>query len=114
MSEEPYVLGYDRVEIPAPRPDMTELIEAVARGIRDSDAWRTWKSERAHTESAQAALTAITDAGYRIVKDEVVAWMLEWQNVNTGKPMRATTIGKPEAVIGEVLTPLYAALGGEK
>ena len=49
---------------------MTELIEAVARAIRDSDAWRTWKSERAHTESAQAALTAITDAGYRIVKDE--------------------------------------------
>jgi hypothetical protein len=54
---------------------MTELIEAVARAIRDRDAWRTWKGEQAHRESAQAALTAITDAGYRIVPG--------WQPIET-------------------------------
>ena len=36
---------------------------------------------------------------------EPVAWMLEW--VSEGKPMRATTIGKPETIVGERLTPLY-------
>lgn len=55
---------------------MTELIEAVARAIRDRDAWRTWKGEQAHRESAQAALSAITDAGYRIVKDEPTPGMI--------------------------------------
>ena len=54
---------------------MTELIEAVARAIRERDAWRTRKGEQAHTESAQAALTAITDAGYRIVPG--------WQPIET-------------------------------
>jgi hypothetical protein len=56
---------------------MTELIEAVA------PAWSAYKANvsavfgplRKHEEVAfiagyQAALTAITDAGYRIVKDE--------------------------------------------
>jgi hypothetical protein len=30
MSEEPYVLGYDRVEVPAPRPDMTNPAQIAA------------------------------------------------------------------------------------
>jgi len=58
---------------------MTELIEAVARKLYrnvygynmpvDSE---TPFNER-FLSHAQAALTAITNAGYRIVKDEVVA-----------------------------------------
>ena len=66
---------------------MTELIEAVARAICH-DEWttpgtdlkpeavaRVVDHEWEHWSSvAQAALTAITDAGYRIVKDEPAQW----------------------------------------
>lgn len=61
---------------------MTELIEAVARGLCSSDPQvRMGDAEHVvqqrvnvewkyYLSTAQAALTAITDAGYRIVKDE--------------------------------------------
>ena len=117
---EPYVTGYDRVEIPAPRPDMTELIEAVARAMDDADPVHpapgaySWKHNR---KRAQAALTAITDAGYRIVKDEPVAWEY--------KQTPGTRIAAPRVIIERepwlnfdpfiwIETPLYAAPGDEK
>ena len=66
---------------------MTELIEAVARAIchANVEAGSTHTDEsiaaavaymwRDYVLDAQAALTAITDAGYRIVKDDPVAWL---------------------------------------
>jgi len=68
---------------------MTELIEAVARGICH-DEWTTPGTDlepeeiarlievywQRWTDAAQAALTAISDAGYRIVKDEPTPGMI--------------------------------------
>ena len=62
---------------------MTELLEAVARGLRKKCAEienrpgvispdAMWFSD----EYAQAALTAIESAGYRIVKDEPTPGMI--------------------------------------
>ena len=61
---EPYITGYDRVEVPEPHPDMTELIEAVAPHL--DEALR----EPVSYEMIGRILSAITDAGYRIVKNE--------------------------------------------
>ena len=104
--------------------DMTELIEAVARAIRETDAWRTWKGEQAHKESAQAALTAITDAGYRIVKDKPAQWQRRrkfalssdapgtipmWTNCS-----HTEATGHFDRMAGHEYRPLYAAPGDEK
>ena len=59
---------------------MTELIEAVARAIAREKRIEIC-SDASYRHStfgplAQAALTAITDAGYRIVKDEPTPAMI--------------------------------------
>ena len=91
---------------------MTELIEAVAQAIRETDSWRTWKGEQAHKESAQAALTAITDAGYRIVKGEVVAFRYSHPDHPDEFDTIFFTAGDKEA--GWTCTPLYAAAPGDE
>ena len=92
---------------------MTELIEAIARAIADptfepivDDGWKNWIIE------AQAALTAITDAGYRIVKDEPVAWMDPiWI---TGAEPYATATSPVTVYRVNGWLCLYAAPGDEK
>ena len=78
---------------------MTELIKAVARNLHGElsriDVIRYLEMPDNTAERlTTAALTAITDAGYRIVKDKPVAWMQcsEWHD----------------------RVPLYAAPGDEK
>lgn len=104
---------------------MTELIEVVARAICH-DEWttpgtdlkpeaiaRVVEGEWEHWSSAaQAALTAITDAGYRIVKDEVVAFRYGHNAYPDDFGSLPLTDGHKKA--GWIETPLYAAPGDEK
>lgn len=104
---------------------MTELIEVVARAICH-DEWttpgtdlkpeaiaRVVEGEWEHWSSAaQAALTAITDAGYRIVKGEVVAFRYSHPDYPDEFDTIFFTVGDNEA--GWTCTPLYAAAPGDE
>jgi hypothetical protein len=100
---------------------MTELIEAVWCGIRDmplggdNTLSRIAMCGNDKINLCNAALTAITDAGYRIVKDEVVAWIYTHpafgrQLIFDSRSERATSL----CGLGYTGTPLYAAPGDEK
>jgi hypothetical protein len=97
---------------------MTELIEAVARGMRKKCAEidnrpgvispdAMWFSD----EYAQAALTAIESAGYRIVKDEPVAWLYR-REAHTSVVRTYPAIH--DDMEGWTEIPCYAAPGDEK
>ena len=85
---------------------MTELIEAVAPHL--DEALR----EPVSYEMIGRILSAITDAGYRIVKDEVVAYLFEHEGVAADYgEVPLTERFKAE---GWTEKALYAAPGDEK
>jgi hypothetical protein len=109
---------------------MTELIEAVARALCKCEG-ASWgaasflntpagespeEMREGFRTSAQAALTAITDAGYRIVKDEVVAWLYSSPYGRELCKFRyATDEGrKPDDWVGWTERMLYAAAPGDE
>lgn len=78
-------------------PDDAAPIHMICTAENESLPWWIY-----YEEDATAALAALRETL------EPVGWMLEWPNAETGAPMRAATISKPQAIVGEKLTPLYA------
>jgi hypothetical protein len=95
---------------------MTELIEAAVEAVarKFQPLFVPAMARNIGADIVECVMTAITDAGYRIVKDEPVAWLIEHPDHPLQRDADLHRLSETLKRNGWTETPLYAAPGDEK